>query len=56
MLEEVGIAQCFCADETAFEVRVDDACALRGLEACVGFLLDVGTARVEILYGLSFCG
>ena len=35
MLQEVAVAQGFGADEAAFEVGVNHACALRGLVACV---------------------
>ena len=35
VLEEVGVAQSFCADEAAFEVGVNHACALRSLVACM---------------------
>ena len=52
VLQEVGVAERFGADETAFEVGVDDACALRGLVARVerpgaAFLFACGKERAE---------
>ena len=52
MLQEVAVAERFCANKAAFEVRVDNACALRGLEACVerpgaAFLFAGGKERAQ---------